>query len=64
MKFKFAPRGEYHPGQTIMLAGAPWVIESVAHTGRSLVAHTPINAPKFERIVIVLTDALPIEEII
>jgi len=54
MKFKFAPKGDYHPQQ---------VVEAVAHTGRNLIARTPDGAPRFERILVVLTDAKPIEEI-
>jgi len=67
VKFKFTPRGEYHPQQIIQIAGKDWMVESVAHTGRSLTAITPFkgykNMAKFERILVVLTDSPPIEEI-
>jgi len=63
MKFKFAPKGDYHPQQPIKINGEPWVVEAVAHTGRNLIARTPDDAPRFERILVVLTDAKPIEEI-
>ncbi len=62
MKFKFAPKGDYHPQQPITINGEPWVVESVYHTGRNLIAHTPDDAPKFERILVILTDAKPIKE--
>jgi len=67
MKFKFAPKGDYHPGQTIVIEGKPWTIDSVSHTGRNLEVTTPFNGytnmPKFERMLVILTDAKPIVEI-
>lgn len=61
MKFKFAPKGNYHIGQTIRVDGKDWVVESYSHTGRNLVA-TRCDT-KFERILVILTDAKPIEEV-
>lgn len=62
MKFKFAPKGDYRPQQIITIAGVEYMVESVAHTGRSLIAVTH-KAARFERINVILTDEPPIEEV-
>ena len=62
MKFKFAPKGDYHPQQIITIAGEHFMVAEVAHTGRSLTAVT-YKANKHERVLVILTDAPPIKEI-
>lgn len=67
MKFKFAPKGDYRPQQVIKVNGQEWTVESVSHTGKDLLATTPFkgykNMPKFERILVILTDEPPIVEV-
>ena len=61
MKFKFAPKGDYHPRQIITIAGIEYVVIEVAHTDRSLIAKT--TAAPITHINVILTDAKPIVEI-
>ena len=67
MKFKFAPKGDYKLGQPIFIGGVEYTVETMELTGRQLTATTPFrgykNMPKFERIVVILTDEPPIVEI-
>ena len=61
MKFAFIPKADYKIGQVITVHGKPMRVESYTHTGKSVTVHTLLNAPKFERIVCICTDAPPIE---
>jgi hypothetical protein len=57
MKFAFIPKAQYKIGQIISVHGQPMRVESYTHTGKNVVVHTLENAPKFQRIVCVCTDA-------
>ena len=61
MKFAFIPKADYKIGQVITVHGKPMRVESYTHTGKNVTVHTLLNAPKFERIVCICTDAPPIE---
>ena len=68
MKFKFAPKGDYHPQQIIKIGGQTYTVESVAHTGTKLEATTYFRkgykgVRRYERILVVLTDEPPIAEV-
>jgi len=68
MKFKFAPKGDYHPQQIIKIAGQEYMVTAVAHTGTKLEATTYFRkgykgVRKMERILVILTDEPNIEEI-
>jgi len=60
MKFKFAPKGAYHPGQPIIVEGIEYVVEHMSDTGHSLTARTLRNPVR--RILVVLTDEPYIKE--
>lgn len=60
MKFKFAPKGDYKPEQLIEIAGSSYRIESVERSGKNLIA---VGITRPERILVVLTDEQPIQEI-
>lgn len=62
-KFAFIPKGNYTIGQVITVHGKPMQVESYSHTGKNVIVVSLTNAPKFERIVCVCTDAKPIEAI-
>jgi hypothetical protein len=57
MKFAFVPKADYKIGQVIQVHGKPMRVESYTHTGKNVTVHTLENAPKFERIVCICTDA-------
>lgn len=61
MKFKFLPKGTYAVGQRIKVEGTPMTVESYSHTGKNIVAVSEPGATRFDRILIILTDAQPIE---
>jgi len=61
MKFAFIPKGQYTIGQIIQVHGQSMRVESYTHTGRNVIVCTLDNAPKFQRIVCVCTDAPAIE---
>jgi len=61
MIFKFAPTGNYAPGQRIVVAGIEYVVEHLSESGHSLTARTATDPVK--RILVVLTDEPPIEEL-
>ena len=68
MKWKFAPKGDYHPQQVINIYGQTYMVESVAHTGTKLEATTYSckgykGVRRYERILVVLTDEPPITEV-
>lgn len=62
MKFAYIPKGEYKIGQIINVQGKPMQVESYTHTGKNVTVHSLPDAPKFERIVCIVTDAEPIVE--
>ena len=62
MKFAFIPKANYTIGQIIEVHGKPMRVERYAHTGKNVVVHTLENAPRFERIVCICTDAPEIAE--
>jgi hypothetical protein len=61
MRFAFIPKAAYKIGQIIQVHGKPMRVESYTHTGRNVTVHSLENAPKFERIVCICTDAPAIE---
>lgn len=61
MKFHYLPKGDYKIGQVVDVAGQRMRVESYSHTGRNLVAVSMPGAKRFERAVIILTDAPSIE---
>lgn len=61
MKFKFAPKGDYQPGQCIVVNGIEYVVEHLSASRHSMTVRTA--AEPVERILVVLTDEPPIEEI-
>jgi hypothetical protein len=61
MRFAFIPKAAYKIGQIIQVHGKPMRVESYTHTGRNITVHTLENAPKFERIVCICTDAPAIQ---
>ena len=63
MKFAFIPKAKYTIGQVIKVHGKPMRVESYAHTGKNVVVHTLENAPRFERIMCICTDAPAIESV-
>jgi len=63
MKFKFLPKGTYAVGQRIKVAGTPMIVESYSHTGKNIVAVSEPESARFDRILIILTDAQPIESV-
>jgi hypothetical protein len=63
MKFAFIPKAQYRIGQVIQVHGKPMRVESYTHTGKNVVVHTLENAPRFERVMCVCTDAPIIEAI-
>ena len=63
MKFHYLPKGDYKIGQVITIAGKPMQVESYSHTGRNFVAVTRAGAPRFERVIVILTDEPSIVEI-
>ena len=63
MKFAFIPKTQYRIGQVIQVHGKPMRVESYTHTGKNVVVHTLENAPRFERVMCVCTDAPIIEAI-
>jgi len=68
VKFKFAPKGDYHPQQIIKIGGQEYMVHSVAHTGTKLEATTHFRkgykgVRRMERILVILTDEPNIEEI-
>ena len=64
MKFAHIPKATYHIGQIINVHGKPMRVESYSHTGKNVVVHTLENAPRFERVVCICTDAQAIEAVI
>jgi hypothetical protein len=63
MKFAYIPKASYNIGQVITVHGKPMRVESYTHTGKNVVVHSLENAPRFERIVCICTDAPVIEAI-
>jgi hypothetical protein len=63
MKFAFIPKTQYHIGQIITVHGKPMRVESYTHTGKNVVVHSLENAPRFERVMCICTDAPIIEAI-
>lgn len=63
MRFAFIPKAQYTIGQIIQVQGKPMRVESFTHTGRNLAAVSLPNAPRFERMVCICTDSLPIESV-
>jgi len=63
MKFSTIPMGKYRIGQDVNVNGSVVTIESYTHTGRNLIAVSKPGAERFERVILVLTDEPPIEEI-
>jgi len=68
VKFKFAPKGDYHPQQIIEIGGQEYMVAAVAHTGTKLEATTHFRkgykgVRRMERILVILTDEPNIEEI-
>jgi hypothetical protein len=61
MRFAFIPKAAYKIGQVIQVHGKPMRVESYTHTGRNVTVHSLENAPKFERIVCICTDAPAIQ---
>lgn len=61
MRFAYIPKGDYHIGQIINVNGEQMQIESSSHTGKNVIAHSLMNASRFERIVCIVSDAKPIE---
>ena len=57
MKFAFIPKAQYKIGQEITVHGKPIRVEYYTHTGKNVIVHTLENAPKFERIMCICTDA-------
>jgi hypothetical protein len=64
MKFAYIPKANYSIGQVISVHGKPMRVESYTHTGKNVVVHSLENAPRFERIVCICTDAQAIEAVI
>lgn len=62
MKFAAIPKAQYKIGQEVEVLGYRCRVESYSHTGTNVVVHT-IDAPRFQRIVCLVSDAVPIEEI-
>jgi hypothetical protein len=60
MKFAYIPKANYTIGQILQLHGRNMRVESYSHTGRNIVVTTLENAPRFERVVCICTDAAPI----
>ena len=60
MKFQFAPKANYRIGQRIAVNGLSLMVESYSHTGKNLIAVTLPGAPKFQRIMVILTDSKPV----
>jgi hypothetical protein len=63
MKFAFIPKTQYRIGQIITVHGKPMRVESYTHTGKNVVVHSLENAPRFERVMCICTDAPIIEAI-
>jgi hypothetical protein len=63
MKFAFIPKAQYRIGQIVNVHGKPMRVESYTHTGKNLVCTTLENAPRFERVMCICTDAPIIEAI-
>ena len=63
MKFAYIPKASYAIGQVITVHGKPMRVESYTHTGKNVVVHSLENAPRFERVVCICTDAPVIEAI-
>jgi len=63
MRFAFIPKAQYTIGQIIQVQGKPMRVESFTHTGRNLAAVTLPNALRFERMLCICTDSLPIESV-
>lgn len=60
MKFAYIPKAKYAIGQVITVLGKQMRVESYSHTGRNVVTHSLPDAPKFERVVCIVTDDEPI----
>ena len=63
MKFAFIPKTQDRIGQIITVHGKPMRVESYTHTGKNVVVHSLENAPRFERVMCICTDAPIIEAI-
>jgi hypothetical protein len=63
MKFAYIPKAAYTIGQVIKVHGKPMQVESYTHTGKNVIVHSLENAPRFERIVCICTDAPVVEAI-
>lgn len=63
MQFAFIPQATYTIGQRVSLHGKPMQVISYSYTGKNLVVTSLANAPKFEKILCILTDEPPIEGI-
>lgn len=61
MKFAYIPKAAYTIGQIITVHGKPMRVESYLHTGKNVTVTTLPNAPRFERVVCICTDAPAIE---
>jgi hypothetical protein len=57
MRFAFIPKAEYKIGQIITVQSQAMRVESYTHTGRNVIVHALENAPKFERIICICTNA-------
>lgn len=62
MKFNFIKKQPVKIGQIIEVNGRKMRVECYSHTGRNVVVTTLESAPKFERILCVMTDEPFIEE--
>lgn len=63
MRFAFIPKAQYRIGQIIGVQGRKMRVESYTHIGRNLIACTLDTATKFERVVCICTDSLPVTEV-
>jgi hypothetical protein len=63
MKFAFIPKAQYKIGQIITVHGKKMRVVAYSHTGKNVEVTTLENAPKFERIMCICTDAEPITSI-
>jgi translation initiation factor 2B subunit (eIF-2B alpha/beta/delta family) len=64
MKFAFIPKAQYKINQIITVHGKKMRVVAYSHTGKNVEVVTLENAPKFERIMCICTDAEPITAII
>jgi len=64
MKFAFIPKAQYKINQIITVHGKKMRVVAYSHTGKNVEVVTLENAPKFERIMCICTDAEPIIAII